>query len=213
MSNTIDKIRGLLNLPELRKFYAEAKLDDGRLVVTEADAMAIGVEVKVMGEDGTAEDLADGNYNLEDGTLLVIQDGRIAQLGEEEPAAEEAPAEEAPAAEAELAKDDKLTEELKALELEDDMIEKVAAVVRALYEKEEEEMAAQTTEDTEVLEAFAAEVQAAFDVVLSRIENIENAPASNGVAYSPTKNNPEPVELSARNPKQRAHQLIQRFQA
>ncbi len=212
MSNTIDKIRGLLNLPELRKFYAEAKLDDGRLVVTEADAMAIGVEVKVMGEDGTAEDLADGNYNLEDGTLLVIQDGRIAQLGEEEPAAEEAPAEEAPAP-AELAKDDKLTEELKTLELEDDMIEKVAAVVRALYEKEEEEMAAQTTEDTGVLEAFAAEVQAAFDVVLSRIENIENAPASNGVAYSPKKNNPEPVALSARNPKQRAHQLIQRFQA
>jgi hypothetical protein len=212
MSNTIDKIRGLLNLPELRKFYAEAKLDDGRLVVTEADAMAIGVEVKVMGEDGTAEDLADGNYNLEDGTLLVIQDGRIAQLGEEEPAAEEAPAEEAPA-EAELAKDDKLTEELKALELEDDMIEKVAAVVRALYEKEEEEMAAQATEDTEVLEAFAAEVQAAFDVVLSRLENIENAPASNGVAYSPKKNNPEPVALSARNPQQRAHQLIQRFQA
>lgn len=207
MSNTIDKIRGLLNLPELRKFYAEAKLDDGRLVVTEADAMAIGVEVKVMGEDGTAEDLADGNYNLEDGTLLVIQDGRIAQLGEEEPAAEEAPAE------AELAEHDKLTEELKALELEDDMIEKVAAVVRALYEKEKEEMAAQATEDTEVLEAFAAEVQAAFDVVLSRIERIENAPASNGVAYSPTKNNPEPVELSARNPKQRAHQLIQRFQA
>ena len=212
MSNTIDKIRGLLNLPELRKFYAEAKLDDGRLVVTEADAMAIGVEVKVMGEDGTAEDLADGNYNLEDGTLLVIQDGRIAQLGEEEPAAEEAPAEEAPA-EAELAKDDKLTEELKALELEDDMIEKVAAVVRALYEKEEEEMAAQTTEDTGALEAFAAEVQAAFNVVLSRLENIENAPASNGVAYSPTKNNPEPVELSARNPQQRAHQLIQAFQA
>lgn len=212
MSNTIDKIRGLLNLPELRKFYAEAKLDDGRLVVTEADAMAIGVEVKVMGEDGTAEDLADGNYNLEDGTLLVIQDGRIAQLGEEEPAAEEAPAEEAPA-EAELAKDDKLTEELKALELEDDMIEKVAAVVRALYEKEEEQMAAETTEDTEVLEAFAAEVQAAFDVVLSRIERIENAPASNGVAYSPKKNNPEPVALSAHNPKQRAHQLIQRFQA
>lgn len=212
MSNTIDKIRGLLNLPELRKFYAEAKLDDGRLVVTEADAMAIGVEVKVMGEDGTAEDLADGNYNLEDGTLLVIQDGRIAQLGEEEPAAEEAPAEEAPA-EAELAKDDKLTEELKALELEDDMIEKVAAVVRALYEKEEEEMAAQPTEDTGALEAFAAEVQAAFNVVLSRLENIENAPASNGVAYSPTKNNPEPVELSARNPQQRAHQLIQAFQA
>ena len=212
MSNTIDKIRGLLNLPELRKFYAEAKLDDGRLVVTEADAMAIGVEVKVMGEDGTAEDLADGNYNLEDGTLLVIQDGRIAQLGEEEPAAEEAPAEEAPA-EAELAEHDKLTEELKALELEDDMIEKVAAVVRALYEKEEEQMAAQMTEDTEVLEAFAAEVQAAFDVVLSRIERIENAPASTGVAYSPTKNNPEPVALSARNPKQRAHQLIQRFQA
>lgn len=212
MSNTIDKIRGLLNLPELRKFYAEAKLDDGRLVVTEADAMAIGVEVKVMGEDGTAEDLTDGNYNLEDGTLLVIQDGRIAQLGEEEPAAEEAPAEEAPAP-AELAKDDKLTEELKALELEDDMIEKVAAVVRALYEKEEEEMAAQTTEDTGALEAFAAEVQAAFNVVLSRIENIENAPASNGVAYSPKKNNPEPVALSARNPQQRAHQLIQAFQA
>ena len=88
MSKTIDKIRGLLNLPNLTKFYAEARLDDGRLVVTEAESMAIGVEVSVMSDEGNADVLEDGSYALEDGTALVVLDGRISQLGEDEPAAE-----------------------------------------------------------------------------------------------------------------------------
>ena len=62
MSKTIDKIRGLLNLPNLTKFYAEARLDDGRLVVTEAESMAIGVEVSVMSDEGNADVLEDGSY-------------------------------------------------------------------------------------------------------------------------------------------------------
>ena len=88
MSKTIDKIRGLLNLPNLTKFYAEARLDDGRLVVTEAEAMAVGVEISVMSDEGNADYLDDGTYALEDGTVLVVADGRIVQLGEEEPEAE-----------------------------------------------------------------------------------------------------------------------------
>ena len=103
MSKTIDKIRGLLNLPNLTKFYAEARLDDGRLVVTEAEAMAVGVEVSVMSDEGNADSLEDGTYALEDGTVLIVLDGRITQLGEEEPAAE---AEEEIEVEVELAEGD-----------------------------------------------------------------------------------------------------------
>ena len=83
MSKTIDKIRGLLNLPNLTKFYAEARLDDGRLVVTEAESMAVGVEISVMSDEGNADFLDDGTYALEDGTVLVVAEGRITQLGED----------------------------------------------------------------------------------------------------------------------------------
>lgn len=217
MNNTIDAIRGLLNLPQLRKFYAEAKLDDGRLVVTEADSMAIGVEVRVMGEEGTAEELADGTYTLEDGTTLVIAENRIAQLGEEQPAAE--PEAEQPAAE-ELAAADDIEKGLQELGVEDEMLGKIMALIKAAYdEKEEAELAAAPAEDMqaamdEKLSAFAAEVTAAFENVLTRLSAIEDAPAEEGVAYSPATNTgAAPVNLSAMKTNQRAHALIQQFQA
>ena len=86
--NTIEKIRNILKLSQLRKFYAEGKLDDGRAIATEAESWAVGVEVYVIGEDGTANPLADGDYVLEDGTPLKVEGGRLAQLGEEVPAEE-----------------------------------------------------------------------------------------------------------------------------
>ena len=81
MSKTIDKIRGLLNLPNLTKFYAEARLDDGRLVVTEAESMAIGVEVSVMSDEGNADVLEDGSYAVAD--LKRDKDGGDDEVSEE----------------------------------------------------------------------------------------------------------------------------------
>lgn len=217
MSKTINAIRGLLNLPDLHKFYAEAKLDDGRLVVTEADSMEVGVEIRVMTDEGTAEDLADGNYVLEDGTALVVAEGRIAQLGDEEPEAEaEAPAEtQAESDKEEMAKEDeedysKLRKELGRLGLsERQQIDVMRAVLDALTGDEEEIKAEEEIEEMSAIREFASEVQGAFDHVLARLDALEQAPADAGVQHTPTRARAqEAVNLSAMSATERAHAII-----
>ena len=215
MANTIDTIRGLLNLPKLTKFYAEGRLDDGRLLVTEADSMAVGVEVKVMNDAGEAPDVEDGTYTLEDGTSITISGGRIAELGT---GTDEAPTEEAPT---EATKEEELASEEEE-QMEDKVDEatmtKVVEAVKKLMEDKEE-----YTEEKEVemshafaneLKDFADEVSQVFDVVLSRLERLEEAPASEGVKVTPNQFNQQVTKAKTNLPKgptQRAWDMIQTF--
>ena len=90
MSSITEKIQTLLSKSKKGKvhqvkFYAESRLNDGRIVVTEEDAMIVGVPVKVLEEDGVAYPLEGGAYILEDGTELIVNDaGFIDRIGEEE---------------------------------------------------------------------------------------------------------------------------------
>ena len=221
MSDTINAIRGLLNLPRLHKFYAEAKLDDGRLIVTEAESMAIGVEIKVMNDAGEAADLEDGTYTLEDGTKISITEGRISELGGAEAEAPvEAQEEEVAMAEHEEDKMKALKEELQDVVDEATMnriLEKVEEMMKPEEEMEDEEKEMQEDEKVEMAHAFAEELKAfsdevsqVFDVVLARIERLENAPASEGVSVSPTNFSRE-AEPKAINPRNRARQIIEAF--
>jgi len=182
---TIDKIRDLLKFSTERKFYAEARLDDGRLVVTEAESMAIGAEVFIMTDEGAAEPIADGEYTLEDGTKLAVTEGRISQLGEEE----------APAAEEELEEDKDemgdMRKKLTEVGLEDDMLEKVIEVVKAMYPKEDmSEDKPEVDNDAQeqlsaVIEAGFGETAKAIKTLMSRVEALEDKPGAEGVKHTP----------------------------
>ena len=72
------------------KFYAEMKLDDGRVVATEDEQFMIGSKVFAVGDDGEAEALTAGTYTMENGNKLTIGDkSEILDLGEEEESVEE----------------------------------------------------------------------------------------------------------------------------
>ena len=202
MSKTIDKIRGLLNLPNLTKFYAEARLDDGRLVVTEAESMAIGVEVSVMSDEGNADVLEDGSYVLEDGTALVVLDGRIAQLGEEEPAAEEEIE-----VEVEMAEGDEADVQDWA-----GMEKRIQNLEDAIADLKGEELSEDTV--SEEMSEFSSEVNSAFEHILERLSAIENEPATTGVSHSPNKTKSQSVsqeEFSSMKTTDRAHAIISNF--
>ena len=202
MSKTIDKIRGLLNLPNLTKFYAEARLDDGRLVVTEAESMAIGVEVSVMSDEGNADVLEDGSYVLEDGTALVVLDGRIAQLGEEEPAAEEEIE-----VEVEMAEGDEAdVQDWAGMEKRIQNLEDAVASLKG-------EALSEDTVSEEMSE-FSSEVNSAFEHILERLSAMENEPATSGVSHSPNKTKNQSVsqeEFSSMKTSDRAHAIISNF--
>ena len=69
------------------KFYAEMKLDDGRIIATEDEQFMIGSKVFAVGDDGEAEALSAGSYTMENGNKMTIGDSsEILDLGEEKEA-------------------------------------------------------------------------------------------------------------------------------
>ena len=70
----------------------EVKTRDGLTLTWDGDA-AVGKDIFIVLEDGSKEPLADGEYELEDGTKIVAQGGKVAEIVAAEPKAEEEMAE------------------------------------------------------------------------------------------------------------------------
>ena len=82
-----------------RNFYAEARLGDGTVLVTESENMEAGVAVYTLDEKGEPTDLANGRYTTEAGIDLEVYDGVLIEYNGEVKAIEEkaeAPAEPTP---------------------------------------------------------------------------------------------------------------------
>lgn len=96
MNSTLrDSIKSLLHkfnvdpksvgMAEDIKLEAEAKLADGSSVFTSAESFAVGADCYIKDADGNPQPCAPGEYPMEDGTTLVIdENGMIAEIKEME---------------------------------------------------------------------------------------------------------------------------------
>lgn len=178
------------------KFYAEMKLDDGRVIATEDEQFMIGSKVFAISDDGNAEALSAGSYTMENGNKMTIGDSsEILDLGEEKEAEDVEASEEelsnevkeefdepgeTPAEKADWAK---TYEELKdrVAELEEKVFGKRA-------EEETEELSEEVKEEekTEMSsEDVISELTTEIEELKSKIVELSNAPADEGITYSP----------------------------
>ena len=224
--NTVQKIRKALGLPQT-KLYAEARLDDGRVIVTEAESWDVGVEVRILDDSGEATVLDAGTYTLEDGTKLVVnEDSRLATLGDDEIEVE-VEMETIPEAEEEGYRDgiddekedvredldyDKVRDALNQgfPDLGEATIDAIATLVSSLYEAAEVEV---EDEDVDVKvedEELSSVIEEAFAQISKRLDALEDAPASKGVTHSPNKLSAQhkSVDLSKLNSVDRALHII-----
>jgi hypothetical protein len=227
---TIEKIREVMGLPKT-KLYAEARLDDGRVLVTEAESMDVGVEVRILDDAGNADILDAGTYTLEDGTKLVVnEDSRLASLGEDTevdveveleleveletiPEAEEEGYRDGIDDEKEDVREDMNYEKVRDVlnerfpDLDEKVIDAIAEVVSDIYNDDKEEVEveveAKKEDMTEILEE-------AFASISERLKALEDAPASKGVTHSPNKLSAQhkSVDLSKLNSVDRALHII-----
>ncbi len=75
----------------------QEKLEDGTIVVSNSESLEVGADISVLTEDGTQEPLQPGDYTLESGVMIVVEEaGIIAEIKEveEEEVEEETPTEE-----------------------------------------------------------------------------------------------------------------------
>jgi len=82
---------------------ATAVLESGQEIMTDADAFAVGVSAFVVNDEGERIPLPDGDYKLQDGSMLVVAEGAVAEMKE---------------AEAEVEAEEEKEEEMKAEEVE-----------------------------------------------------------------------------------------------
>jgi hypothetical protein len=195
--NTIDKIREVMGLPKT-SLYAEVKIDDGRVLVTEADSFEPGVEVRVIDDSGSTVEIDAGTYTLEDGKKLVIsEDSRIDSLVADEtevevemetiPEAEEEGYRDGIDDEKEDIREDMDYEKVRDVlnerfpDLDEATIDAIAEVVANIYSPEEEiKVEVEASEEN-----LSDVISEAFEAINKRLEALENAPADSGVSVSP----------------------------
>ena len=193
--NTIQKIREIMGLPKTN-LYAEVKIDDGRVLVTEADAFEPGVDVRVIDDSGSTVVLDAGTYTLEDGRKVIVNaESRMDSFVDEEVEEEievEVEMETIPEAEEEGYRDgiddekeddrEKLKTALEEVDgLTETQVEAIVAVAEKIYD-----VAEQVVEDIVEEAEMTALLEEAFTSISKRLEALENVPAESGVNVSPT---------------------------
>lgn len=168
--NSNDMINQIKTLLGMETKLAQAKLENGTVI--EAEEMVEGKEIFIVTEEERIA-MPTGTYNLEDGSILVVEEeGIIASVG----AAEEAPEEEV---EAEIAEDlsEEVSEEVTEENLEEEKEEMGYATKEELAEVKSmiEEIKAMI-EKEEMSEETPEEVQEEVKEELSAVEKVTHNP-------------------------------------
>lgn len=170
----LSRISALLGMEKVE--LASMKLMDG-VTVLEADAFEPGMEVFIVTEDEQRIALPVGEYELEDGRMLVVAtEGVIAEVKEQAPEVEvEVEAPEAPEAEAPM--------------MEEQMAEEApAAQPKKIIKSQVEEMLFSKIEELKA-ENEALKAQLSEQPVVEEAPVIEE-PAAKPIAHNPEKENP-----------------------
>ena len=169
---------------ERQDLYAEARLNDGRVVATEAEAFSAGASVRVLSEDGEAAPLEAGEYQLSDGgTLNVDADSKVVEMEEEEKKDEmmdDEEKDEMAAVKAALVDKFQISPEVAA-EIVEVVKEAMAPteVEAAEHEEKEEMQEEKPVEMSSHLQDLTHEMAIALEAINTRLAKLEEAPAAN----------------------------------
>ncbi len=210
--DSLKKIKELLKFTKKKTYkinmYAEAILDDARVIATDSEQFEIGAEVYVINDEGAVESLSEGIYTMEDGSKIRIDaDSTVAGFGEEEEVVvEEEVVEEELSEEKEEMAEHSEAEETDWAKTFEEMKDRVAELEKAVFG----EKAAEDTEDlnkTEMSAEIIGELTTEIESLKAKIVELSEQPASKGVSVSP-KTNTEPVNLSKLSVKERVAYYI-----
>ena len=212
--SSLKKIKELLKFTKKKTYkinmYAEAILDDARVIATDSEEFEVGAEVYVINDAGEVESLAEGIYTLQDGSKIRIDaESKVAGFGEEEEVVEEDVVEEEMAEDVEVVKKDEVDEVIT----DDAVIEEIAVkindatpdevteeiskevakvVVDHMAEKVEEEV---EVKEVEMSSDLMGELLTRLSAIEDKLNSLEETPSNNGVNVSPTNLKSEKVDL------------------
>ena len=222
--SSLKKIKELLKFTKKKTYkinmYAEAILDDARVIATDSEEFEIGAEVYVINDAGEVESLAEGIYTMQDGSKIRIDaESKVAGFGEEEVIEEEEVVEEEMQEEEVVAKEE-VIEEITA----DPIVEEIAVKINEATPDEVTEeiskevakvvvdhMAEKVEEEVEAVEMSAdilGELMTRLSAIEEKFETLEETPSNNGVNITPTNLKKETVDLGKMSVSERVKHLM-----
>lgn len=178
-----NRIRVALGLDAETKLAVQEKLVDGTIIVSEADMLEVGADISILGEDGMTTLLAPGNYELENGTKILVEvEGVIAEIEVAE--AEEEVVEETPEVEEEVVEEEELSAEVVENTPVAPMPKKIKEITEYEFSKEEV-----ITEITNVVSELLSEAQKDIESIRAELSEVR--------AYGETLEN-ENTDLNAK---------------
>ena len=188
--SVIEKLKEAVRsvVQERQDLYAEARLNDGRVIATEAEQFSAGASVRVLSEDGEAAPLEAGTYELSDGGEVTVDaESNVVEMMEDEEkteAAEEEEKDEMSAVKAALVEHFQISEEVaeQIVEVVKDAMVPVEAEEEKkeeeMEEEEKEEMSEEKTEMSSHVQDLTHEMAVALEAINKRLEKLEEAPAA-----------------------------------
>jgi len=178
-----NRIRVALGLDAETKLAVQEKLVDGTIIVSEADMLEVGADISILGEDGMTTLLAPGNYELENGTKIMVEvEGVIAEIEVAE--VEEEVVEETPEVEEEVVEEEELSAEVVENTPVAPMPKKIKEITEYEFSKEEV-----ITEITNVVSELLSEAQKDIESIRAELSEVR--------AYGETLEN-ENTDLNAK---------------
>jgi hypothetical protein len=192
---------------------AEAALDNGTVVYTDAEAFAEGVEAYIINDEGEKIPLPPGDYALEDGRTLVIGEGGVvSSIGEPSEEVEEVEASEEVEVEVEVEAEEEPGYVTKA-----EVEEMIKAALESINDKEEMSVNPEATKEAkekvkeEVKEEVVDEVAVELAAVKAQLEDMKKQAAEAGLKHKAPSVKREPLNLKNLSTQERVSALLQNF--
>ena len=186
-----------------RTEMAEAVLDNGTTIYTDAEAFAEGVEAFIINDEGERIPLPAGDYTFQDGTIIVVGEGGMIE-SVTAPEVEEAPAEAPAEPVAELAEEEKDEKEYVTKEEVEEM---VMNAIQKFMNPEEEEKKEEEKEEMSAQVNLSSELQA----IKAELEAIKKTAVSSGLKHKAPAVKTEPVDFSKLNIQERVKAIHNQF--
>lgn len=184
--SVIEKLKEAVRsvVQERQDLYAEARLNDGRVIATEAEQFSAGASVRVLSEDGEAAPLEAGTYDLSDGGQVSVDaESNVVEMmddkEEDKMAEHEEEKDEMAAVKAALIEQFQISEEVASQIM--DVIKdamKPAEEEEEMEEEKKEEMSEEKTEMSSHVQDLTHNMAVALEAINKRLEKLEEAPAA-----------------------------------
>lgn len=178
--SVIEKLKEAVRsvVDERAELYKEARLEDGRVVATEADEFSAGASVRVLSDDGEAAPLEAGSHQLSDGGEITVDAESKVEMMEDEEEKVEAAEHEEDKDEMAAVKAALVDKFMISEEVAQEIVEVVSAALKPMVEEEVEASEEQKKEEMSMQVEMAHELATALEAINKRLETLENAPAA-----------------------------------